>query len=184
VRRSSLEDVFQTAKFISLNPGEFNDNSRALDPCHNSREFHLGTAGRAWDRDINFHGGPRCDFLMGQYENPMESEIQGVSGKRPVGRCYENLRIERDTRKSSLFHGNVLCPTEMSSVPRNGRVATYTVELPDKLYINLSLVYHLLAGIQPHGLTRMQRRFIRRSRPLLVFSPHQACARMEFGYTV
>jgi len=51
----------------------------------------MGTAGCAWDGDIHFHGGSRDDFLMGQDENPMESEIQSVGGKRPVGRCNKNL---------------------------------------------------------------------------------------------
>jgi hypothetical protein len=63
----------------------------------------------------------------------------------------ENDRLADVTKTFELsgIRGNRLCFTEMSSVPRNGREETYTVELPDKLYINLSLVYHLLAGIQP-----------------------------------
>ena len=82
-------------------------------------------AGRARNRYVHLHGGIQSDFLTGLDEYSLESEIQGVSGKRMVGCPNEHLRVELHSGKTPLFHDGVLHPTvwvHKAGKDLNGRI--------------------------------------------------------------
>jgi hypothetical protein len=110
VRRSFLENIFQTLKHLRVHSFKLNGNSGIFNPDHNSRDFHIGRTACTRYHEIYFHSGSLCDFFTRLDEDTLESEIHGDSGKRPVRGFDEYLRVELDTGKSPLFHDAILHP--------------------------------------------------------------------------